>query len=337
MRPSLPNPWRRDDSAKRTNHELHITLDPNRKYHQRKPITIKLNEQKILYKLSQPHGDNTTCSSTDIYHICRTHHFRWKGQCTTEIQLLNTPHDRRCCHGRQAMTPLWSSSINTLCFPQKLALDFSRPGVGATTILATKITCWHGNADGDCSRFKLKFAFNKQNIGWYERKWPASCYNWDLSITQWWLYCFNIWCFQCRTSCTVESLFSGAELQECWPKLCVDRWVLRIVQQFCRPRTHLVAAECRCVILGNWEVERYKLQSQWLEVYLFRTILSYMFAFTVANYEHKYVCLFVFVQLRGTRHIVDWSSMSLCWYIHLNKPNFTNNCVLYYVANIQNI
>ena len=59
MRPSLSNPWRRDDSAKRTNHELHITLDPNRKYHQRKPITIKLNEQKILYKLSQPHGDNT--------------------------------------------------------------------------------------------------------------------------------------------------------------------------------------------------------------------------------------------------------------------------------------
>ena len=58
MRPSLSNPWRRDDSAKRTNHELHRTLDPNRKYHQRKPITIKLNEQKILYKLSQPYGDN---------------------------------------------------------------------------------------------------------------------------------------------------------------------------------------------------------------------------------------------------------------------------------------
>ena len=29
--------------------------------------------------------------------MCRTRHFRRKGQCATEIQLLNTPHDRRCC------------------------------------------------------------------------------------------------------------------------------------------------------------------------------------------------------------------------------------------------
>ena len=35
---------------------------PKQKYHQRKPITIKLNEQKILYKLSQQHGDNMSCS-----------------------------------------------------------------------------------------------------------------------------------------------------------------------------------------------------------------------------------------------------------------------------------
>ena len=46
MRSSLSNPWRRDDSAMRPNNELHGTLDPNRKYHQRKPITIRLNEQK---------------------------------------------------------------------------------------------------------------------------------------------------------------------------------------------------------------------------------------------------------------------------------------------------
>ena len=51
--------------------------------------------------------------------MCRTRHFRSKGQCATEIQLLNTPLDRRCCRGRQAMTPLWCSSINTLWFPQK--------------------------------------------------------------------------------------------------------------------------------------------------------------------------------------------------------------------------
>ena len=51
--------------------------------------------------------------------MCRTHHFHWKGQCATEIQVLNTPHERQCCHGHQAMMPLWRSSINTLCFPQK--------------------------------------------------------------------------------------------------------------------------------------------------------------------------------------------------------------------------
>ena len=32
-----------------------------------------------------------------LYRMCRTRHFRWKGQCATEIQLLGTPHDRRSC------------------------------------------------------------------------------------------------------------------------------------------------------------------------------------------------------------------------------------------------
>ena len=134
---------------------------------------------KPFIKWAIPLKDIPTCSSTDIYHMCRTRHFRSKGQCVTEIQLLNTPQDRRCCRGRQAMTPLWCSSINALWFPQKLSRARSRPGVGATAILATKITWWHDNADGDCSRFKLQFAFNKQDIGWYERKWPASCYDRD--------------------------------------------------------------------------------------------------------------------------------------------------------------
>ena len=39
-----------------------------------------------------------------------------EGQCATEIQLLNTPHDRLRC--RQAM-PLLVQLINTHCFPQK--------------------------------------------------------------------------------------------------------------------------------------------------------------------------------------------------------------------------
>ena len=38
---------------------------------------------------------------------------------------------------------------------KKLARALSPPGVGATAILATKITWWHGNADYVCSRFKL--------------------------------------------------------------------------------------------------------------------------------------------------------------------------------------
>ena len=39
-------PWRRYDSAKRKSNELQGTLDPNKKYHQRKPIAIRLNEQR---------------------------------------------------------------------------------------------------------------------------------------------------------------------------------------------------------------------------------------------------------------------------------------------------
>ena len=65
---------------------------------------------KPFIRWAIPLKDIPTCSSTDIYHMCRTRHFRSNGQCTTEVQLLNTPHDRRCCRGRQAMTPLWCSS-----------------------------------------------------------------------------------------------------------------------------------------------------------------------------------------------------------------------------------
>ena len=80
---------------------------------------LPLEQKPNLHKWAIPSKDKPTCSSTGAYYMCRTRHFRWKGQYTTEIQLLNTPHDRRCCHDRQAMTPLWCSSINKLCFPQK--------------------------------------------------------------------------------------------------------------------------------------------------------------------------------------------------------------------------
>ena len=96
------------------------------------------------------------------HHMCRSRHFVEKDSCAKEIQLLNTPHDRR--RYRQAMTQHWFSSINTICSPQKktkkkrkkkLACALSRPGVGATVVLTAKITWWHGNADWDCSPLKL--------------------------------------------------------------------------------------------------------------------------------------------------------------------------------------
>ena len=77
----------------------------------------RVNKSLIFIKKAIPLKDIPTCTSTDIYHMCRTRYLRWKGQRATEIELLNTPHDRPRC--RQAMTPLWCSSINTLCFPQK--------------------------------------------------------------------------------------------------------------------------------------------------------------------------------------------------------------------------
>ena len=96
------------------------------------PLQQKLN----LHQECDPIKIHTDLSSTDTYHICRARHFRWKWQCATEIQLLNTPHDWRRC--RQAMTPLWCSSINTLCFPlKKRALALSRPELKA--ILALRL------------------------------------------------------------------------------------------------------------------------------------------------------------------------------------------------------
>ena len=120
------------------------------------PRELPLEQKLNLHQVAIPLKDIPTCSSPDIYHMCRTFYFRWKGQCATEIQLLNTPHDRRCCHGREAVTPLWCSSINTLCFLQKnWRVNFRDRGWGRQRYLSPRFTWWHGNADGDCSRFKL--------------------------------------------------------------------------------------------------------------------------------------------------------------------------------------
>ena len=88
----------------------HVIMEHTREL----PLEQKLNFHQVGYPIKR---------YTDLFkygfHMCRTRHFRSRGQCATEIQLLNTPHDRRCCRGRQAMMPLWCSSINTLWFPQK--------------------------------------------------------------------------------------------------------------------------------------------------------------------------------------------------------------------------
>ena len=72
-----------------------------------------------------------------ICRMCRTLHFRWKGQCATEIQFLNTPHDWRNC--RQPMTPLWCSSIDTLWFRKKWHAHFRNRGWGRQLYLPPRL------------------------------------------------------------------------------------------------------------------------------------------------------------------------------------------------------
>ena len=72
--------------------------------------------------------------------MCRTRHFRWKGQCATEIQLFNTPHDRRSCRHASDDATLMQFDSHALVPGKELARALSPPGVGVTAILATKIT-----------------------------------------------------------------------------------------------------------------------------------------------------------------------------------------------------
>ena len=109
-------------------------------------LVMSLEHEELLLEqmlsLHQVGKDIPTYSGTDIYHMCRTLHFRWKGQCATEIQFLNTPHDRRSC--RQAMTPLWCSSIDTLWFPQKTGVCTfaTRGGGGSYTCHQDYVVTW---------------------------------------------------------------------------------------------------------------------------------------------------------------------------------------------------
>ena len=85
--------------------------------------------------------------------------------------------------------PSGAVQFHTLSLPQKLAQRFSRPGVEATAILATKITWWHGNVETAValdSNFKL---LSMSRILVAVEKMVSSCYNRD----QTWL-CVYCWC-----------------------------------------------------------------------------------------------------------------------------------------------
>ena len=119
-------------------------------------MELPLKQKQNLHQIGDPIKRHTDLFKYGyIILLCRTHHFRWKGQCATEIQFLNTPHDRLRC--RQVMTQF---DYHALLPAKKLTRVLSRPRVGATAILATEITWCHGNTDYNCSQFKHQFAFN---------------------------------------------------------------------------------------------------------------------------------------------------------------------------------
>ena len=124
----------------------------------------RLNKGQTFIKRS--HRKTYQPAEARIYHSCvELTILIGKGQCASEIQLLNTPHDQlRCHHGKQ-MTPVWRSSISHAQSLTKTSTRIFATGVEATLMLAPEKTRWHGNGDYGCSRFKLWIAFDEQNIG----------------------------------------------------------------------------------------------------------------------------------------------------------------------------
>ena len=114
----------------------------------------------------------------DISQLCKTCHFKFIGNtvCTRNSAFKNTALSASLSPSRWCQFD--AVQFHTFCLPHKVAGAFSRPGVEATTILATKITQWHGNTDCVCSRFKIKIAFMK-NIGCQGTRLVAQCVNWD--------------------------------------------------------------------------------------------------------------------------------------------------------------
>ena len=57
----------------------------------------RLNKGQSVIKQVIPLEKIPTRWSTDVLKLCRICHFYWKGQCTSEIQLLNIPHVQLHC------------------------------------------------------------------------------------------------------------------------------------------------------------------------------------------------------------------------------------------------
>ena len=66
----------------------------------------RLNIGRTFVKQAIPMKNTPTRWSTDIPWLCRTCHFRWKGEYAYEIQLLSTAHEQRRCHQANGLSPV---------------------------------------------------------------------------------------------------------------------------------------------------------------------------------------------------------------------------------------
>ena len=71
--------------------------------------------------------------------MCRTRHFRWKGQCATAIQLLDTPHDRRCCRHASDDATLMQFDWHALVPGKNWRVHFRHRGWGRQRYLPPRL------------------------------------------------------------------------------------------------------------------------------------------------------------------------------------------------------
>ena len=109
-----PHIWNSRTSARHViiKHTMELPLAQKLRLHQEWAIPLK---------------DIPTCTSTYIYHICRTRHFRSKGQCYRNSAFKHTTWSTMLLRSSSDD----ASSINTLWFPLKtVACTFEARGGG---------------------------------------------------------------------------------------------------------------------------------------------------------------------------------------------------------------